>query len=83
MELPNQLLEKIASNTRPKTEEHMLIVLGKSMHEEHSSETIQTNIKQIKIAIIFSVVITLFLKLQTKIPNSISLYQLMMMISIK
>ena len=33
MELPSKLLEQIAFNTRPKIEEHMLIVRGKSTHE--------------------------------------------------
>ena len=53
MELPSQLLEKIAYNTRPKTEEHMLIVLVKSTHEEHLSQPLETNIKQFKIAVTF------------------------------
>ena len=35
MELPSILLEQIACNTRPKIEEHMLIVMDKSTHEEH------------------------------------------------
>ena len=33
--LPSKLLEQIAYNTRPKIEEHMLIVMEKSTHEEH------------------------------------------------
>ena len=35
MELPSKLLEQIAFNTRPKIEEHMLINMDKSTHEEH------------------------------------------------
>ena len=35
MELPNKLLEQIAFNTKPKIEEHMLIVMDESTHEEH------------------------------------------------
>ena len=35
MELPSKLLEQIAFNTRPKIEEHMLIVMDKSINEEH------------------------------------------------
>ena len=46
MELPSKLLEKIAFNTRPKIEEHMLIVTDKSTHEEHLSQPLQTNKKQ-------------------------------------
>ena len=38
MELPSKLLEKIAFNTRSKIEEHMLIVMDKSVHEEHLSQ---------------------------------------------
>ena len=51
MELPSKLLEQIAINTRPKIEEHMLIVMDKSTHEEHISQPLQTNIKQFKIAL--------------------------------
>ena len=53
MELPSRLLEQIAFNTRPKIEEHMLIVMDKSTHEEHLSQPLQTNIKQFKIAVTF------------------------------
>ena len=53
MELPSKLLEQIAYNTRPKIEEHMLIVMDKSTHEEHLSQPLQTNKKQFKIAITF------------------------------
>ena len=53
MELPSKLLEQLAFNTRPKTEEHMLIVMDKSTHEEHLSQPLQTNIKQFKIAVTF------------------------------
>ena len=53
MELPSKLLEQIAFNTRPKIEEHMLIVMNKSTHEEPSSQPLQTNNKQFKIAVIF------------------------------
>ena len=53
MELPSKLLEQIAFNTRPKIEEHMLIIMGKSTHEEHLFQPLQTNNKQFKIAITF------------------------------
>ena len=53
MELPSKLLEQIAFNTRPKTEEHMLINMDKSTHEEHLSNPLQTNNKQFKIAVSF------------------------------
>ena len=51
MELPSKLLEQIAFNARPKTEEHMLVVMDKSTHEEHLSQPLQTIIKQFKIAV--------------------------------
>ena len=51
MELPSKILEQIAFNTRPKIEEHMLIFMDKSVHEEHLSQPLQTNNKQFKIAI--------------------------------
>ena len=53
MELPSKLLEQIAFNTRPKIEEHMLIVMDKSTLEEHLSQPLQTNNKQFKIAVTF------------------------------
>ena len=53
MELPSKLLEQIVFNTRPKTEEHMLIVMDKSTHEEHLSQPLQTNNKQFKTAVTF------------------------------
>ena len=53
MELPSKLLEQIAFNKRPKIEEHMLIIMDKSVHEEHLSQPLQTNTKQFKIAVTF------------------------------
>ena len=53
MELPSKLLEQIAYNTRPKIEEHMLIVMEKSTHEQHLFQPLQTNKKQYKIAVTF------------------------------
>ena len=51
MEFPSKLLEQIDFETRPKIEEHMLMVTDKSTHEEHLSEPLQTNNKQFKIAV--------------------------------
>ena len=51
MELQSKLSEQIAFNTRPEIEEHMLIVMNKSTHEEDLSQPLQTNIKQFEIAI--------------------------------
>ena len=53
MELPIKLLEQIAFITRSKIEEHMLIVMDKSSHEEHLFQPLQTNNKQFKIAVTF------------------------------
>ena len=53
MELPSKLLVQTAFNTRPKIEEHMLIVMEKSPLEEHFSQPLQTNNKQFKIAVTF------------------------------
>ena len=53
MELPSKLLEQIAFNTRPKIEEHMLIIMDKSNHEKHLFQPLQTNNKQFKIAVTF------------------------------
>ena len=48
MELPSKLIEQIAYNTRAKIEEHMLIVMDKSTHEEHVLQPLQTNKKNLK-----------------------------------
>ena len=53
MELTTKLLEQIAFNTRPKIEEHMLMFMDKSTHEEHLSQPLQTNNKKFKIAVTF------------------------------
>ena len=53
MELPSKLLEQIACITRPEIEEHMLIVLDKSIHEEHLAQPLQTSNKQFKIVVTF------------------------------
>ena len=53
MELPSKVLEQIAFNTRAKIEEHMLIVMDKSTHEEHLFQPLQKNKKRFKIAVIF------------------------------
>ena len=53
MELPSKLLEQIAYNTRAKIEEHILIVMDKSIHEEHLSVPLQINNRQFKIAVTF------------------------------
>ena len=53
MKLPSKLLEQKAFNTRPKLEEHMLIVMDKSTHEEHLSQPLQKSNKQFKKALTF------------------------------
>ena len=53
MNLTSKLLEQIAYITRPKIEEHMLVIMNKSTHEEHLFQPLQTNIKQFKIAVTF------------------------------
>ena len=53
MELHSKLLEQIAFNTRSKIEEHLLIVMDKSTHEEHLFQPLQTNNKHFKTAVTF------------------------------
>ena len=53
MELPSKLLETIALNTRPKIEEHLLIVMNKSTHEENLQIPLQTNHRKFKVAVTF------------------------------
>ena len=83
MELPTKLLEQIAYNTRPKIEEHMLIVRDKSTHEEHLFQPLQTNNKQFKIAVTFLLLIMVFSMLQIQIINFISSNQFQMTITYK
>ena len=51
--LLGEMLEQMAHNTRPKIEEQVLIGMDKSTHEEHLSQSLQTNIKRFIIAITF------------------------------
>ena len=53
MDLPSKLLEQIAFNRTPEIEEHVLIVMDKSTHEEHLSQPLQTNNKRFKMAMTF------------------------------
>ena len=53
MELPSKILQQTAFNTRAKIEEHMLIVMNKSSHEEQLFQPIQTNNRQFKLAVTF------------------------------
>ena len=76
-ELPSKLVEQIAFNTRPKIEEHKLIVMDKSTDEEHLFQPLQTNNKQFKTAISSLTGFNVFFILQTKIKNSISQNQLL------
>ena len=46
MELPSKLLEQIVFKARPKTEKHMLTIMGKSNHEDHIYQPSKTYIKQ-------------------------------------
>ena len=53
MDLPSKFLEQMAYNTRSRIEEHLLIVMYKSTLEEHLFQPLQTNNKQLKLAITF------------------------------
>ena len=53
MELPSKISKQKTFVTRPKSEEHMLIVMAKYVHAERLSQSLQTNIKQFKIAVAF------------------------------
>ena len=53
MELQCKLLEQIPFGTGAKIEEHMLIVMDESTHEEHLAQPLQTITKQFKIAVTF------------------------------
>ena len=53
VELPSKLLKQIAFNAEPKKEEHLLIVMDKSKHEEYLPQTLQTKRKQHKTSATF------------------------------
>ena len=53
MELSSKILEQIAFDTKPKIEQHILIVLDKSTNEEHLSQSLQTNRNNLKKLILF------------------------------
>ena len=53
MEFPSKIIEQKAFYTRPRIEEHMLIVLDNCTHEEHFTQPLQTINKQLKIAVTF------------------------------
>ena len=53
MEFPCKILKQFAHSTRPKIEEHLLIVLDRSTHEKHLSQPLQTNNEQFEIAVNF------------------------------
>ena len=48
MELPSKFLEQKVFKTKLKLQDHILIVMDKSIHEEHFYQQIQTNNKQLK-----------------------------------
>ena len=53
MELPSKKFEPIPFNTTPEIEEHMLIVMHRSTHEEHLYQPLKTTNKQFKKAVTF------------------------------
>ena len=53
MELPSKLLEQIVYITRSRLEEHILVVMEKTTHEQYLFQPLQTNNKQFKIVITF------------------------------
>ena len=53
MELPSKNLEQIPFNTRSRIEEHFLINMDKSTHEEHLPQPLQPKNKKFKIALTF------------------------------
>ena len=76
MELPSKMLGQIAYNTRDKIEEHMLVVMDKSIHEGHSSQPLQTN-EQFKIAVTFPTGYNRNSNIKKKTKNSILQNQLL------
>ena len=53
VELPCKMLEQMAFNTGPKIEEHILIVMDKSIHKENLAQPSKTINKQNKYPVTF------------------------------
>ena len=68
--ITSKILEQNAFNTGPKNEQHMLMVMDKSVHEEHSFQPLKTNIKQFKVDI-FSLTADIELIIVTNSINKI------------
>ena len=69
MELPGKILEQIAFKTKPKLHENRLVVMDKSTHEEHLSQTLQIINEQIKTAVTFLTGYNGIFKVRDKINN--------------
>ena len=80
MELPSKISEQIAFITRPKLEEHMLVVMDRFIHDEHLSQLLKTNKKQFKNAVTFLTGYNGISTLLTKTINFILQNQLRRMI---
>ena len=78
MELRSKLLEQIAFNTRPKIEEHMLIVMDKRTHEGHLSQPLQVK-RKLKSRWLFDLVKMVFLMSEIQKLSFISIKQLLTM----
>ena len=76
MELPNEILERKAFNTKPKIADHMLFVMDKSLHKEHLSQPLQTIKKQIQTAVTFITGYIGIFNVTNKRTTSIAQYQL-------
>ena len=53
MELPSKIIQQTAFITRPKKEEHMLIVMDKSMHEDYLTYSLKPKNKQLEVVVPF------------------------------
>ena len=53
MELSSDILELIAFNTRPKIENHMVIIMDKSKHDESLAQLTQTKEMKSKSLLVF------------------------------
>ena len=83
MELPSNILEQIAFNTRSRIDEHILIVMDKSTRQEHLSQPLQTNNNQFKLAVTFSTCFNGIFQVPDKKKFISQKQLLMMMVSFK
>ena len=69
MEEPSKFSAQIVFNTRPKIQEHLLIVMDESLHEENLHQPLKANNKHFKLAVTSVTVYSGIIKITNKIKK--------------